>query len=138
MTITERQLHPDWSTGEHDAPTSDLRYALEYGRQQTATPIPSDVEREITFDDVEEVVRYSVSYEDVEWKPGAGGGTELNMVLVARLTDGRWIAIEAWNDYTGWGCQDGSDVRVGASEDQVVRYGLSNEARGLLKYEWKG
>jgi hypothetical protein len=53
---------------------------------------------------------------------------------VGRLNDGRWFAVEAWNDYTGWGCQDSADVLAGATEEYVVYQGLGVDARKRLGY----
>jgi hypothetical protein len=149
MTVAETgRLHPDWpeadliEPGEYDTyydlptPLDDLGHALgvEYG-QMSASSIPSPVEEPVRLHDLAEVVRYYVEHHDEVWTPAyPGGGTELKLIVVARTKDGRWVAVEAWNDYTGWGCQDDSDIRIGASEDQVVRYGLSNDARARLGY----
>lgn len=126
-------LHPDWE-GLAENPSSDLGYALQAETQMTAAPIPTAIQRAICYQDIAEVVRYAVSYHGAQWKPGDETGTELSLCAVARAKDGRWVAVEGWNDYTGWGCQDGADIRVGATEDQVVRYGLSESARGWLGY----
>lgn len=135
-----RTLHPDWPPFEVGvgrwvlpAPTDDLAYALGGGTYGTAESLskPADV---ITLGQVERVIRYDVSYHGAEWTAPDSGGSELDMVLVAELTDGRWISVEAWNDYTGWGCQDGSEVRVGATEDDVVWHGLTQEGRRRLGY----
>lgn len=143
------RLHPDWpeaelkELGEYDTyyglpvPLYDLAFALayEYNHQFSAAPIPEAVDPPIRVHDLAEVVRYYVEHNDVVWTPGStDGGSELKLIVVARAKDGRWVAVEAWNDYTGWGCQDNSDVRIGTSEDQVVAYGLSNDARARLGY----
>ena|SRR2546421_8420577 len=89
----------------------------------------------LRIDDIAETVRFHVRFNGSDWQPGDGAGTELELVAVLRLLDGRWASVEAWNDYTGWGCQDGSDVRIGDSEEQVIRHGLSAEGRRALGYE---
>lgn len=38
-------------------------------------------------------------------------GSELTFGAVVELKDGRFAYAEGWNDYTGWGCQDGVEVR---------------------------
>jgi hypothetical protein len=144
------RLHPDWpeaeltEPGEYDSywslpvPLCDLGTALayEYGRGQfSATAIPELMEPSVRLHDLAEVVRYYVSHNDAVWTPGdVDGGSELQLIVVARTKAGQWVSVEAWNDFTGWGCQDGSDVRIGVSEEQVVRYGLSNDARARLGY----
>ena len=137
-----RKVHPDWppiksaQSWDSDAPTDDLVYALGdgYPRFYTADePGPSRPTGPILLGDIERIDRYHVDYGGSKWTPdNRDGGSELNMVLLCELRDGRWASIVAWNDYTGWGCQDGVDVRVGATRENVVRYGLDNEQRGLL------
>jgi hypothetical protein len=143
------KLHPDFPqvelpVGEPEygywhlpTPLDDIATALAYesSAQKAATPMPSDLEHRILIGDLAEVVRYRIKYHDEVWTPGGNAaGSELSMALVARTTSGEWLSIEAWNDYTGWGCQDGADVRVGGTEEQVVKYGLTVEARTLLGY----
>ena len=45
------------------------------------------------------------------------------------LNDGRFVAISSWCDYTGWGCQDGGEMMVASSEEDIIRYGLSDGER---------
>lgn len=52
--------------------------------------------------------------------------------LLGRLPDGRYVTCEAWNDSTGWGCQDGRTWTVASSLERAVVYGLSQEARNAL------
>lgn len=139
--MSTRKLHEDWPEYElgaasYDikAPICDLIDALEAAPHLT-TGVPSERVDSITIGQIDEVVRYAVSYHSSEWKPGDGGGTELDLAVVARLHDGRWVSVEGWNDYTGWGCQDGAYVRVSATEDDVVWHGLSAEARRRLGYD---
>ncbi len=135
-------LHPDWDATDSllDSPASDFEQAIAddtYPRWGRAEPVSQELPEAERFKiaDVEAVTRYHVTYHDeVPWAPGRSTGTELNLLAVGRLRDGRWFSVEAWNDYTGWGCQDGSDIRVGATEEQVVRFGLSAEARSALGY----
>ena len=138
-----RQLHPDWPPFDTAAksynlpePVSDLQYALsEYPTWGTATA-PSEKTEGFQIAEVERVVRYHVSYHSEVWTPtNDAGGTELSLYVVGQLIDGRWFSVVAWNDYTGWGCQDGSDVRIGDTEEQVVAFGLDQEGRRLLGYE---
>lgn len=82
-----------------------------------------------------EVTDLSVSYHGADWALGHSGGTDLALYLIARLVDGRWIGLEAWNDYTGWGCQDGSDAYIGATRDDVIANGITNDGRSALGME---
>lgn len=85
--------------------------------------------------EIAEVVRWYVSYHgEGKWQPGMDVGTELTLYAVLRLTSGQWAAVVAGNDYTGWGCQDHAEVRVGETEDDVVKHGLDSEGRALLGY----
>lgn len=142
-SMTMRKLHPDWPeadlTGDrwdYPAPLSDLAYALTEGPETTtATPLP-EITGRIALADIAEVERYYVSYHGLVWTPdNDADGSELDMVLLMRLHDGRWASVTAWNDYTGWGCQDASYVKVGATRDDVIRYGLDNEGRERLRIQ---
>lgn len=52
--------------------------------------------------------------------------------LLGRLPDGRYVTCEAWNDSTGWGCQDGRTWTVADTLHAAVTRGLSEEARSAL------
>lgn len=110
-------------------PYSDIAIALESG---SYSGLIKSNER-LTLTDLAEVVEYSITSNSGEWT-GEGGaiGTELSMVLVGRLADGRWFGLEAWNDYTGWGCQDSSDIYVGPTLTDVSINGLTNDGRSAL------
>lgn len=138
MTVST-PLHPDWvlreGQSEYDSPEFDFRYALDHFPAYTAEPIPELLTESqcVTSDDVARVDAYFVSYYSNEpWKPGDERGTELKLVAIAELKDGRWLSVEGWNDYTGWGCGEASDVRVGATRLQVIHYGLTLDARARL------
>jgi len=62
-------------------------------------------------------------------------GTELSLYGVMRFADGRWGYLEAWNDYTGWGCQDGVDWTVSDTAAALVPM-MTDEGRSHLK--WRG
>lgn len=142
-TETTKKLHPDWpeadlgaNSWDLPAPVDELESALDGGDFGTATG-PSHPADPVALTDIARVVRYAVSWhgEGDQTGPEFSSGTELDLALVAELVDGRWISIVAWNDYTGWGCQDGSDVRVGDTEQQVVEFGLDESSRQRLGYE---
>src|SRR5690606_14470617 len=82
--------------------------------------------------EIKRVDLYSIAYHGTKWSPGGGAGTELELVLLAGMVDGRWVAAEAWNDYTGWGCRDNSDVHIAATRDQAIANGLTNSGRLAL------
>lgn len=104
-------------------------------KQPSATPLPLSRHHRrqtpIEPADIAEALRYSISYHGTEWTSGETG-TELNLYAVLRLKDGRWASLEAWNDYTGWGCQDGATVRIGATREAVTRFGLTDAGRRAL------
>ena len=141
------KLHQDWPEADLDTKSSwdlpvpyyDLAYALTYAEDghHRSTP-PAD--RGVRLADVAEVVRYSISYHDEKWSPGdeenwgSFGGTELEMSLVGTLKDGRWFTVEAWNDYTGWGCRDDTDVFLSATESEALSK-LTDSARYALGYK---
>lgn len=137
--MTVKHLHPDWPVLDTEkawgcgAPTDDLVAAFESGYVtfQTAQPISQPCDR-IAVTDIDRVDAYCVKYEGRNWQPGEEGRTVLEMVVLAELGDGRWASISAWNDYTGWGCQDAADVRIGATREDVIAYGLTNGDRDLL------
>jgi hypothetical protein len=145
------KLHPDWPEAELPAedgggyyalpvPIHDLAEALtgKHGDHKSATPIPGPVAQQIRIGQVTQVVRYYVAHNGEVWTPASSGGTELELIVVGRDSLGRWFSVEAGNDYTGWGCQDGSDVRIGATEDQVVKFGLTESGRERLGYPKAG
>lgn len=88
----------------------------------------------ITADMVAEVTDWYATYnEGGPYVAGSGDtGTELDLIAVVRLKDGRWASINAWNDYTGWGCQDGSEIAIGDTKEQVVQFGLDEDGRRKL------
>jgi hypothetical protein len=49
-----------------------------------------------------------------------------------RLKDGRYASLEAGCDYTGWDCQSGGDANVGTTKEDVIRFGLTLDARRRL------
>ncbi len=103
---------------DYSTPTGDLRSALD--QCQTDIRVSS--------------IEYGyASYHGSEWaEPDDSLGTELDLAAVLRLTDGRWAAVEAWNDYTGWGCLAAADWYIGESLDDVVSNGLTQEGRAHL------
>lgn len=120
----------------HDDLRSDFQYALDAWGGTRSIGVPGEPLPHLTEGDVAEVVRWYVSYHGYDrWQPGDDTGTELTLAAVLRLHDGRWASVVAWNDYTGWGCQDGADIRIGATVDEVVAQGLDQESRVLLGYE---
>lgn len=136
MTV---QLNPNWPPYDEAQryldgnPHYELVSAFEaYGDFSTAS-FPSEKVNPFTFDDIAEVTEYDIKSHEERWeKPGDYIGSELDMVVVGRLKDGRWFSGKAWNDYTGWGCQDGVDWKVADTYTQLVYDGLDDEDRNRL------
>lgn len=59
----------------------------------------------------------------------AGENDERDWITVARLKDGRIAFVFAGCDYTGWDCQAGGQVVVSNDLGNLVRFGLTTEAR---------
>jgi hypothetical protein len=53
-------------------------------------------------------------------------------LCVGRLHDGRWFALDAGCCYTGWDVASRGAVSVATTKDDVIRYGLSSDARARL------
>lgn len=126
---TRMRLHPDFPetpekgtrSWDIDTPLDDIEQALQ------ASGGKADVW------DLAEVTDYSVSYHGTEWTPqNNAAGSELSLYVIARLKDGRWLGLEGWNDYTGWGCQDGADAYFGTSREDVIANGITNDGRSAL------
>lgn len=75
--------------------------------------------------DVEEVLLHKGE------SPEGGGSIELEAML--RMKDGTFTTIDAWADYTGWGCQDSVQYRTHRSQGEAYMLGLSDRGR-----EWFG
>ena len=137
-----RVIHKDWppldltvqNRWDHEGPIGDIVCALDSYGVKTAEPIPLPAQMFLVTD-IAKIKRYAVSYHGGVWTgPESSTGSELSMAVVGRLTDRRWFSVVASNDYTGWGCQDFADIRVGPTEASVVRFGLDSESRADLGY----
>ena len=78
----------------------------------------------VAIEDVEEIVA------SVE---GENDGPD--WVMVGRLKDGRWFAVAAGCDYTGWDCQAGGNSCVAGSLAVIIRLGLTDDERQRLELE---
>jgi len=125
---------PYWEQG--DSPTGDFRQAFEQAQFLNAN-LGGQAEN-FNLDVVEAIHESHVSYHGEVWSPEHETSTEMTMVLLIELKDGRWATLNAWNDYTGWGCQDDSTIRVSPTRDHAIQYGLDNEGRDLLGLKLDG
>lgn len=130
----------DLSKTEEQAPWPDEYVAYDFTEAiSTASPVApatpgASAGNPVAPGDVAEVTDWYVTYNGgPPYVAGSGDtGTELTLIAILRLKDGRWAALQGWNDYTGWGCQDGAEMKVGESREQVVRFGLDDDGRRKL------
>ena len=141
-TVTElpegwEHFDPSKGVWDYESPTGDLLIALQgdsYGDGAGTFLDVVQMTRATPFKlhDIKKVHEHHVSYHGTEWRPGDGTSSELTLVAILELQDGRWATINAWNDYTGWGCQDDSQIRIAPDRLTAIRNGLDNEGRELL------
>lgn len=126
------KLHNDWP--EVVATRDDESYYMYPDPYSDVAQALGEAGAPYTLLDLGAVNRYHITSTSGDWAPdNPEVGTELYLVLVGTLRDGRWFGLEAGNDYTGWGCMgDAADFYVGDTEDDVIRNGLTQEARGAL------
>ena len=66
---------------------------------------------EIKEDDVKRVTAaWGTEGDYAEWEGG----------FLMEMKDGRWCYVEGWCDTTGWGCQDGAEVKWFTAEPELV------------------
>ncbi|NUS57064.1 MAG: hypothetical protein HOV66_19740 [Streptomycetaceae bacterium] len=123
------RLHPDWPA--LDAGIGTYSMPDPYGDVASACEAYGSG---IRFHDIATVTDYLIEGNGGRWTPErpVNPGSELAIVLLGTLRDGRWFALEGWNDYTGWGCQDNVDTFIGASREDAIRNGLTVEGRHHL------
>lgn len=61
-----------------------------------------------------------------------GENDELPWIGIFRLTDGRFVYLEAGCDFTGWDCQADGFAQVGDTLEQLVRFGVGQQSRRRL------
>lgn len=54
-------------------------------------------------------------------------------LIVVLLHDGRFAFIQAGCDYTGWDCQSSGSTVVAKSREDLIQFGLTDEARERLR-----
>ncbi len=97
-----------------------LREAFVYANTiRTATGCAKDG---FTLADVSEVIAA---------EPGENDGP--SWLMAGRLKDGRFFFLDAGCDYTGWDCQAGGDAQVADTLDNLIRFGMTQDARDRLK-----
>lgn len=54
-------------------------------------------------------------------------------LVAGTLEDGRYFFVSAGCDYTGWQCRSGGQATVATSLEELVKYGLTDEARTAFR-----
>jgi hypothetical protein len=78
-------------------------------------------ESPINSDDVERVL--AAWTDDTE---------EPNYAWLFLLKDGRYAAVTAWHDYTGWDCRSSLSVKLCPTRDEAISFGLTQNDRENL------
>ena len=135
------KLHPNWpgyntakARWDNEGPTAEIASALDDYPEFVTAQVPQAKADPIALDDIDSVLTYHLESNQEVWAPGESIGTELKMLLLGKLKDGRWFTLSAWNDYTGWGCQSGATFTIGDTLEAVSAYGLDERERNLLGY----
>lgn len=98
----------------------DWKEAFEYAKTiRTATGCSKDP---FAMHDVAEVIAAD---------PGENDGP--SWMMAGRLSDGRFFFLDAGCDYTGWDCQAGGDAQVADTLPNLIRFGMTEDARVRLK-----
>jgi hypothetical protein len=108
---------------------ADLRYALESSSRDIGAALPErhpEVPPLPAFDRIDDILYW---YWDGN-EPRGGTEIDLRVVFAGDLLvdEGYWY-LAAWNDYTGWGCQDGASFRWAPTLTELWRFGLEAEDR---------
>lgn len=103
--------------------------AFAYGRSPTrANPLDVAISlAPVELDAVVEVIASRIE---------RGDYAETDMAIVGKLADGRYFALEAGCDTTGWDCRAGGTSAVAATLDDILRFGITDasaEQLGLLE-----
>lgn len=87
--------------------------------------------------DYAELMEYGPPVEDVAEvvRTYDGCPDEENWLVVLKMKDGRWCFVEAGCDYTGWDCRAGGNHYFASSEEELVRYHMTQSNRRDLGYE---
>lgn len=72
--------------------------------------------------DVVEILGYSEGENDGD-----------SWLMLGKLNDGRYFALTAWCDYTGWDCQAGGTVFLTPASSLAVAYGFDDKEKSRLK-----
>lgn len=111
MTIALSELRDsyDW---EQAFSVSSIRSATPWTVVDTSMPSSADVAEVIATEEGER--------DGAQW------------VGVFKLNDGRYVAVAAGCDYTGWDCQAGGEIMVANTREDILCFGMSDDERKRL------
>lgn len=66
------------------------------------------------------------------WAVCRDGYADLDLALLARLTDGQWATCVAWSDTSGFDCRGDVDWHTADTREAAISQGLDKEARAHL------
>ncbi len=71
-------------------------------------------------------------------KESEGQNDGESWMMVGQLKDNRFFFLDAWCDYTGWDCQSSGDAQVADTLENLIRFGMTEEARERLNLQIPG
>jgi hypothetical protein len=116
MTLEEICCNSDWAEAFGDESSGNTDKTVEAFGEVSDAPFGRA--------DVEEVFANGIEFGDC---------AETECFGVFRLKDGRFAAVTASCDTTGWDCQAGNTMTVGETLEDVIRLGLEQSHREKLK-----
>ena len=119
MLTTDLPTNDVWTTYDWDNVFPDAGY-----HEGTISVPNNQAAEDVTADRITRVDRWDAT--------SADGLGDVDFVALLELVDGTWAACTALTDTTGWGCQQTVLWRVGATRDDVIRFGLDRDGRRRL------
>lgn len=117
----------NWDDGEPLDVMDTIKSALEYSTDRDICLAGfGGATAALAFHEIAEMVAGSAS------SPDSYGSVDL--AALVRLHDGRYAAIMAWADTTGWGCRDGLTVRIAPDRGGAIA-ALGDGERRKLGFE---
>lgn len=62
-----------------------------------------------------------------------GERDDVDWIIYGRLKDGRWFTARAGCDYTGWDCRASNSGDVADTEENLIRFHMTNDERNRFK-----
>jgi len=91
------------------------------------------------YDFSESLDRAGISETDIEsviaaWGYSAGSYAEWEGGFIMRMKDGRYAYLWGWCDTSGWGCQDGADVKYYDEQPPIeIQRGVPQHMGGYIE-----